>query len=237
MGTTVTISGASPVAAEADAVVIGVMPGPDGLVLAPGAEDVDKALDGSLAATLATLGASGDPGEVTKIATGGRLAAPLLAAAGLGDPADGSPAASGPLDPESLRRAAGAAVRALAGGPGNGRREAGRPERIALALPARDEAEAAAVTMGALLGGYTFGRYRDDSRPAPELTLLADEGRAAGPSRRAQVIADAVTLARDLVNTGPSDLVPAALAAEAERVAAASGLAAEVLDEHALAAG
>ncbi|MBO0774580.1 MAG: leucyl aminopeptidase, partial [Actinobacteria bacterium] len=44
-------------------------------------------------------------------------------------------------------------------------------------------------------------------------------------------------LARDLVNTGPSDLVPAALAAEAERVAAASGLAAEVLDEHALAAG
>jgi leucyl aminopeptidase len=208
-------------------------------VLAPGAEDIDKALDGSLAATLATLGAGGEPGEVTKIATGGRLAAPLLAVAGLGDPPGGSPAAavSGPLDPEALRCAAGAAVRALAGRPANGRQDPGRPDRIALALPARDGAEAAAVTLGALLGGYTFGRYRDDSRPAPELTLLADEGRAAGPSRQAQVIADAVTLARDLVNTGPSDLVPAALAAEAERVAAASGLAAEVLDEHALAAG
>ncbi|MBO0808498.1 MAG: hypothetical protein J2P32_09380, partial [Actinobacteria bacterium] len=98
MGTTVTISGTSPVAAEADAVVIAVMPGPDGLVLAPGAEDIDKALAGSLAATLATLGASGEPGEVTKIATGGRLAAPLLAVAGLGGPPGGSPAAALPLD-------------------------------------------------------------------------------------------------------------------------------------------
>ena len=43
-----------------------------------------------------------------------------------------------------------------------------------------------------------------------------------------------MSLARDLVNTAPSDLVPAALADEAERVAAASGLQAEVLDEKAL---
>ncbi len=44
-----------------------------------------------------------------------------------------------------------------------------------------------------------------------------------------------MALARDLVNTAPSDLPPAALAAEAERVAAAAGLDAEVLDEKALA--
>ena len=43
-----------------------------------------------------------------------------------------------------------------------------------------------------------------------------------------------MSLARDLVNTAPSDLVPATLADEAERVAAASGLQAEVLDEKAL---
>ena len=41
-------------------------------------------------------------------------------------------------------------------------------------------------------------------------------------------------MARDLVNTAPSDLVPAALAGEAERVAAGAGLSAEVLDEKAL---
>ena len=53
--------------------------------------------------------------------------------------------------------------------------------------------------------------------------------------RHAQVLAAAVALVRDLVNTSPSDLVPTTLAAEAERVAAACGLDAEVLDEKALA--
>jgi leucyl aminopeptidase len=42
---------------------------------------------------------------------------------------------------------------------------------------------------------------------------------------------------RDLVNTGPSDLVPVTFAAEAERVAAACGLAVRVLDENDLAEG
>ena len=51
------------------------------------------------------------------------------------------------------------------------------------------------------------------------------------------MLADAVTLVRDLVNTGPSDLVPATFAAEAQRVAAAAGLDIEVLDEHQLAEG
>ena len=51
------------------------------------------------------------------------------------------------------------------------------------------------------------------------------------------MLADAVTLVRDLVNTGPSDLFPASFAAEAERVAGAAGLDIEVLDEKALAEG
>ena len=59
----------------------------------------------------------------------------------------------------------------------------------------------------------------------------------AGAIDRAEVIADAVTLVRDLVNTGPSDLVPAELADVADQVAADSGLAITVLDEHALAEG
>lgn len=44
-------------------------------------------------------------------------------------------------------------------------------------------------------------------------------------------------LVRDLVNTGPSDLVPAAFAAAAERVAAECGLGCTVLDEQELAEG
>jgi leucyl aminopeptidase len=234
VGTTVSISASTPASAEADAVVIPVLPGPDGPVPGPGAQDVDTAFGGTLAGTLAALGATGEPGEVTKIAASGRLTAPLIAAVGLGEPAaagGGEPA----FDPEALRRAAGNAVRALTGPPGRARGEE-RPQRIALALPARDPAEAEAVTLGALLGGYSFRRYRSGARPGPAITLLASEAQAGDGVRRAQAVAAAVSLVRDLVNTGPSDLVPAMLAAEAERVAAECGLAVEVLDEKALAA-
>jgi len=207
---------------EADAIIVGVVQGSGGALPAPGAEDVDAALDDSLAATLSVLGATGNAEEVTKIATAGRLAAPLIVAVGLGA-ANGKP----PFEAEALRRAAGAGVRALA---------AAKPRRVALALPARDDTEAEAVALGALLGGYEFGRYRGNSqRPATELTLLGGQYPAA--ANRSRILADAVMLVRDLVNTGPSDLVPEAFAAEAERVAAASGLDIEVLDEKALAAG
>jgi leucyl aminopeptidase len=231
--TTLSFSNASLRSADADALVIGVIKGADGPLLAPGAEDIDDALGGDLAATLATLGATGQAEEVTRLPGGGRVTAPLIAAVGLGPSgADGTPVTA-----EDLRRAAGAAVRAITGSAAASRPDAaeGTPgPRIALALPARDPAEAEAVALGALLGGYSFTRYRRTAVSPASVTVLAsgDTGRA---RQRAEVLADAVSLARDLVNTAPSDLVPATLAAEAERVAAASGLDAEVLDEKALA--
>lgn len=90
------------------------------------------------------------------------------------------------------------------------------------------------MALGALLGGYTFGRYTGKKQDTDVILLGGDtEGAAA----RARVLADAMTLVRDLVNTGPSDLYPATFAAEAERVAAAAGLDVKVLDEKALADG
>jgi leucyl aminopeptidase len=124
-------------------------------------------------------------------------------------------------------------VRALTSGP----RPGSAPLRIALALPARDHSEAGAVALGALLGGYIVRRYRREPAPGAILILLAGDGVAAEAARRAQVLADAVALVRDLVNTAPADLVPAALAARAEQVAAGGGLAVTVLDEHELADG
>ena len=223
-------SQARPRAVQADAIIIGVTQGPDGPVPAPGAEDIDAALGGSLAATLTALGATGKAEELTRIPAADHLAAPLIAAVGLGERhANGTGFSS-----EALRRAAGAAVRAQVGARARG----GAPDsRIALALPARDAAEAEAVTLGALLGGYLFSRYRNGGQqPAAELTVLAGEDAAAGVAR-AEVIADAVALVRDLVNTSPAQLYPASFAAEAERVAAVSGLDVEVLDEQALADG
>jgi leucyl aminopeptidase len=227
---TLHISEASPHLVEADAVVIGVTKEAGGALPVPGTKDVDEALGGTLAQTLATLGATGEAGEVTRIPSGGRLAAPLIAAVGMGA-AGGNDAA---FDPETLRRAAGAAVRALIAG-----RRPGSTEdmRIALALPARDSAEVGAVALGGLLGGYAFGRYRTEPAPGASLTVLAHASDAAPAADRAQVLADAVSLVRDLVNTGPSDLVPAQFAARAEQVAADGGLAITVLDEQALAEG
>ncbi len=218
-----TISTAAARTAAADALIIGVSQTPAGPVPAPGSEDVDAALGGTLGETLAALCATGKQDELTRIASAGRLAAPLVIAAGLG-PADNSGGERGRL--ESLRRAAGTAVRAAA---------ASRADSVAISLPARDEPETEAVALGALLGRYSFRRYRNGDQPSvPDITVLSTVGAAAG---RARVLADAITLARDLVNTSPSHLYPETFAAEAERVARTAGVEFQALDHTALASG
>ena len=246
MTTTLNISTSAPRSIDADAVVIGVIKGPDGPLLAPGGADLDEALGGGLAATLATLGVTGQAEEVTRLPARAPVTAPVIAAVGLGPASAGGadPAAGGSFDSETLRRAAGAAVRTLTAASRTGASQAGangdRDDlRIALALPAADPDAVEAVAVGALLGGYAFTRYRQQAGRRAAITVLipaelAPAGGADGIRRRAGAIAGAVSLARDLVNTAPSDLVPATLADEAERMAATSGLQAEVLDEKAL---
>src|SRR5215475_9823934 len=124
---------------EAGAVVVGVYKTDDGPTLAEGAQVVDTALGGTLAASLKTLGASGKEAELTKIAAAG-LGAPLVIAVGLG---------TSPASEETLRRSAGAAVRSLAG-----------TETVALALPAASVEQLRNVLDGALLSAYSFTRYR-----------------------------------------------------------------------------
>jgi leucyl aminopeptidase len=194
---------------SADAIIVAISQGPDGPLLAAGAQDVDAALGFSLIQTLTALGATGRPEEVTRTISGGRLGAPLIAAVGIGRAADSEPDSE---DAEVLRRAAGAAVRSLA---------SAKIRTIALALPAGDPASAEAVALGALLGGYSFGRYRNNGteQPGPELLLIAPGAetdhaiqQAVG---RAETLATAVSLVRDLVNTSPSHLYPETFAAEA----------------------
>ncbi|HUD38766.1 MAG TPA: leucyl aminopeptidase [Streptosporangiaceae bacterium] len=204
---------------SADAVVIAVSQSPDGPVLADGAQDIDAALGGTLIQTLAALGATGKAEEITKTLSNGAVAAPLIVAVGLGRVTDAGPV------PEALRRSAGAAVRALA---------SAKAGQIALALPAADPASAEAVTVGALLGSYYFGRYRSNGHVDPAFTVVAPGADAAPAVSRGEVIAAAVNLVRDLVNTSPAQLYPETLAAEAERVARQAGLDVEVLDEKAL---
>jgi len=224
-------SESAPETAEADVLVIGVLHTPDGPAAAPGLAGVDEALGGTLADALAALGATGELEELTKIPGSGKLPATLVLAVGLG----AAPEEDTPFDAEKLRRAAGAALRSAGRKKASGAADDASPasKTVTLALPALLPGEAEAVTTGALLGAYSFRKYR--SAPAADLavTVLTGDGNA-DAVRRGQVIAKAVNLVRDLVNTSPLDLPPAALAAEAERVAAEAGIAAEVLDEVAL---
>ncbi|MFB9711471.1 leucyl aminopeptidase [Streptosporangium sandarakinum] len=202
---------------DTDALVVGVHSSPDGPVPAPGAEGLDDALGGRLAATLDAMGVKGKAGEIAKVPTFGALSAPLLVVAGLGD------APEGDHDPEVLRRAAGAATRALAG-----------TARAAVALPAADAGRTGAVALGALLGAYSFDRYRTGDAPtAPvgELTVLSRAEGAQAAVDRAVTVAESVSLVRDLVNTPPSDLWPARFAEIAQETGSQAGLSVEVLDE------
>jgi leucyl aminopeptidase len=214
-------SQSAPTATDADALVIGVFQGTDGPVPRPDTDEID------LLAALTALGATGKPEEITKVYTAARLATPVIVAVGLGsEPGHArQDQAERQAYLERLRRAAGAVIRELTGG---------RAKRIAIALPAGDPDEAEAVALGALLGGYAFRKYRTTANATgdTELILHTEQVDAVG---RARILAEAMTLARDLVNTSPADMVPADLAAVAEHTAAGHGLTVQVLDETELA--
>jgi leucyl aminopeptidase len=217
-------AGGSPATVEADAVVLGLLPGVDDgpLRLAAGAEELDAAFDGELAELLTVAGATGKADEVVKLPTRGAVRAALLVAVGLGKPDGDAPSA------EQVRRAAGSAARALAG--------------TAHAASTLGLLDLAAAAEGTLLGAYTFTAYRSGNGnarkdPVGSVTLLSEDADAAATVRTAVAVAEAVRTARDLINTPPNDLFPESFAARAAELATEVGLEVEVLDDAALAAG
>ncbi|MFE6856629.1 M17 family peptidase N-terminal domain-containing protein, partial [Streptomyces sp. NPDC057674] len=196
--TALTLSTAGAATLRADALVIGVAKSGKTLVVAPGAEAVDKAFDGRLAAVLETLGASGAEGEATKLPAPAGLKAPVVLAVGLGSaPEDGESYAA-----ETLRRAAGVAARTLTGA-----------KKAAFALPIEEAEDAAAIAEGALLGAYAFTQYqetgKDAKKPLGEVALLGAKPRDKAhkaAAERAQAVAAEINRARDLINMPPNDL-------------------------------
>jgi leucyl aminopeptidase len=219
--TTYALRTASPAKTKAEAVVVGVVPGPQ---LAPGAEDVAAAYGRKLKGLLATLSLTGRPGEVAKVPTAGVIGSPLLVLVGLGDA----------TDPQAVRRAAGNAARATSAA-----------ASIALALPADTPRLARAVVEGFRLGGYAFTAYKsgaETTAPA-EVVLLSPGARrkeVAAAVEEAQVVADATYGMRDWVNTPPGDLTPPRFAeaivaaVKAANKEAASKVKVEVYDEERL---
>ncbi|SHI26820.1 leucyl aminopeptidase [Streptomyces sp. 3214.6] len=242
--TALTLSTAAAPGLRADAIVIGVAKGAASrsgdLIVAPGAEALDKAYDGRLAGVLETLGASGAEGEVTKLPAPAGFKAPLVLAVGLG----AEPEKDAGFDAEALRRAAGVAARALAGS-----------KKAAFALPVTDAADIGAIAEGVLLGAYSFDAYKQtgpggkDARakngkngraPLAEAALLGGKPRDAvhkAALLRAAAVGEELNRARDLINMPPNDLDPQAFAALAQTAAKEHGIKVQVLDDKALAKG
>lgn len=243
--TALTLSTSSATTLRADAVVVGVAKTTEGPRLAPGAETVDTAYGNSLADTLGTLGATGAETEVTKLPAPDDVKSPMVLAVGLGRaPEDGSG-----FPEEALRRAAGAAARALAGS-----------RKAAFALPVADADAAGAIGQGALLGAYQYTVDRDaggdpkgsaskkdkksdgaaDTEPLAEVAIVGADSQETSYQQaveRATVLAEEQCRARDLVNAPSNDLDPSAFAAQVQTAAKEHGLKVEVLDEKALSKG
>ncbi|MDI2031051.1 leucyl aminopeptidase [Saccharopolyspora sp. TS4A08] len=203
---------------SADALVIGTVSGADGLQLAPGAEPVATAFDGDLVKVLTSLGASGKADEVVKLPASG-LAATVLLAVGLGKAGEDGPTA------ESVRRASGAAARALSG-----------VEHAATTLSAAD---LPATVQGTVMGAYGFTEYKSSNGDGPVAAVdfvVADAkaDTATHALKGGSAIGEAVNIARDLINTPPNDLFPASFAERATELAKGAGLEVEVLDDAAL---
>ncbi|MFI1207970.1 leucyl aminopeptidase [Streptomyces sp. NPDC020802] len=237
--TALTLSTAAAPGLRADAIVVGVAKGTGSksgdLVVAPGAEAVDKAYDGRLAGVLETLGASGGEGEVTKLPAPSGFKAPLVLAVGLG----ALPEKDDSFSAETLRRAAGVAARALAG-----------TKKAAFALPVTDAADVGSIGEGVLLGAYSFDAYKETGKdgngakkgkaPLAEAALLGGKPRDKAfkaAVERATAVSEELNRARDLINTPPNDLNPEAFAAVAQAAAKEHGIKVQVLDEKALAKG
>ncbi|HVE99115.1 MAG TPA: leucyl aminopeptidase [Mycobacteriales bacterium] len=216
--------------AKVDVLVIAATKGDRGPVLAAGAKSIDTALKGRLLRALTDVGFTGANGETARVTTLGATKAPSVLAVGLG-PAD-------EVDAERLRRAAGVAMRAAAGS---------RTVAIGLAamkgIPADDALRA--TIEGSLLGAYDYVRYRNTSlagrkEPVQAISVVVPDRkdkRALAALRRAETVAAAVALARDLTNAPPGNLHPADLADVAVTECRKAGCDVEVMDEKALRKG
>lgn len=197
-----------------DVLVIGLFSGEDSAELPVTpllAEDTLRSVYDSLT----TVGAKGAAGELTRVPAPTDSGASSVLAVGLGDPEE--------LDDELLRRAAGSAARALRPG-----------TNAAVSLSALGLAP---VVEGLILGGYSYRGLRSEesgSKPV-KITVLGDTKNDKTEFVAAQVTAESVAFARDLVNTPSSHLFPESYAAVLAAEAEVAGLEVEILDDKQLA--
>lgn len=202
--------------------------------------DLNRALDGALEQACRDENFKGKRGQTLVFNVHKGLEARRVALFGYGEKAA--------YRPETARHFAGAMTR-LADGAG--------AKSVALQLTILDSAEepagaggvlalVQALTEGAELGVYRYDEYRTtEDKPralsAVRIAFVAEDvqgvkGTALREAvRRGEAVAEAVAVARDLVNCPPNVLTPAQLAERAKKVAKIDGLSCKVLDPRDLA--
>ena len=172
----------------------------------------------ALLKTLNQVGATGAPDEVIKIPSSNPE---LIVFTGLGD-------STKSYTGEVLRRASGAAARALHGTPD-----------AAFSLPYSSPRDLAAIAEGALLGSYIYTEFRSTTKSdvKPPLKNIELFSRSAGKTevrslvKRAEIIAEQVHRIRDFVNAPANHLNPEIFATKFKKLASAAGLKAEIFTD------
>ncbi|MHB8468153.1 MAG: leucyl aminopeptidase [Gaiellaceae bacterium] len=192
----------------ADALVVPIAQPPDGPA-GDGARILDERLRGRLSALAASGELRGERGEAVVLHVDGELSAPRVVAVGVG-PRDA-------LDVDALRTAGAAAAAAL-------ERVGGTACLLldeSLPLPLAEQARG--LVEGAVIGGYSPGRWKTGGdRPRPLERIVV--GHFETPElreaiERAALLGERTNRARDLANMPPNELNPHALAEAAKDLA------------------
>jgi leucyl aminopeptidase len=205
---------------RADAVVVGVYA--DEPALREPAAQLDRQARGLVREVLAAERFAGKLGHVTHVHAGDRLRARRVVVTGLGRRRD--------LDAEVVRRAASAGLRRARD---LGARSVGL-EVLGDGLPPRQRAQAAVE--GAILGTYTFDRYKKEKtdKRVEALSVVVSDARQVREVtegvRVGETLARATWFARDLVNAPANDVHPTYLAKVATQIAREARLGVKILD-------
>jgi len=208
---------------SAEVLVMGVAKSPTGPRLFAPTEDF-----AALEASLTAIGVSGANDELRRLPAL-RPGTPSLALVGLGTLPEGAEEPT----VDTLRNAAGSAIRQLAG-----------TGSVAFALPGAASEQIGAVLEGAAIASYSFTGYRfstleNAKQPVAAITVLVESlpDDADALTARALAVAGGVHRVRDLVHTPPNDLYPASFVDRARGYAKGLPVDIEELDEQALAEG
>ena len=207
---------------EADAIVVNLFEGmeqPGGATAA-----VDEVLEGVLSSLISRGEIKGKFGEVSIVHTFGKLPAGIVAIAGLGKRQD--------FNVDRIRGITGDFCRAL---------RKLNCHRIATILHGSGiggielEASAEAIAEGALLGLYGFTKYKKPEYEDIEEILLAVREKGKVPILetaigKGKLVAEAINLARDMVNEPANCMTPGQMAEAAKEIAGKYNLEFKVFD-------